>query len=239
MRQNCTCTHDSYHTTFTGHGGMKRYGHCFGCGATWEESDEGLQARISPPPQPLIMPLPTRQLRTSDWLERWPSITPETVAKHDWYVSELHGLEYLIMPVVREGTPVFYSARALDPTASKKYLHASGQKKQYWLSDEGLVRDPIFICEGVADAAALAQHSSSVALMGINYDGSLDRLLKNREVIIALDGDAAGMLASTLLATLVASVTPSLYIFTGEKEDPTHWSRETIEILLHLPWGNA
>jgi len=219
----CQCQHNSYWSELPG--GKATY--CFGCHQTFPSTGQGALESgsmvIDRPEEPFVLPSPSRPLRTTDWLERWPNITPDMAKKYHWYAAEINGFEYLVMPILREGKAVFYSARALDKSAPKKYHYHKGAKREYWLSNDYLGGDPIFICEGVADAVALSPYGSSVGLLGGSYDGSLNALLKGRKVIVAFDGDFSGYCMAVEVAAKIARIC-SVGIRIKAGVDPTIWS---------------
>jgi DNA primase len=183
---------------------------------------------IDRPAEPFVLPSPSRPLQITDWLERWPSVIPDKVKEYQWYVAEINGFEYLVMPILRGGKAIFYSARALDKAAPKKYHYHRGAKREYWLSNDRLERSPIFLCEGVADAVALSPYGSSVGLLGGSYDESLDALLKGRKVIVAFDGDFRGYCMAVEVAAKIAKIC-SVDIRIKAGADPTEWSIDDIE----------
>jgi DNA primase len=148
--------------------------------------------------------------------------------KFGWYIAEINGYEHLVMPITRGGQAVFYSARALDARAPKKYHYPAGVKRDYWLSDDQLARQPVFLCEGVADAVALSPYGSSVGLLGGSYDGRLNDLLKGKRVIVSFDGDFQGYcLAVQVAAKITTAKCAAIWINYGK--DPTDWTREEAE----------
>jgi 5S rRNA maturation endonuclease (ribonuclease M5) len=130
----------------------------------------------------------------------WPLMPYEIAHKFEWYVSLIYGARYLVMPVLIKDKPVFYSARLLEKGRPlPKYTTPEGVGKTYWTHLDK--RDKtIFLAEGIADAAYLSQLGSSVAVLGSYYDGSLDALLKNKRLIIVMDGDARGVEAAFKIA---------------------------------------
>jgi DNA primase len=158
------------------------------------------------------------------WKERapWPLIPYKLVKKYGWYISMLHGREYLIMPIIRKKESVFYSARLLgELEGAKKYDYPKGATKTYWQSKTTL-SNPVFLAEGVADAAYLSQLGSSVGLLGNYYDGSLDEQLKNKHVIIVLDGDAVGFVSAVRILKYLHKVTLHASILRlPDGKDPT------------------
>jgi hypothetical protein len=182
----------------------------------------------SEPKEPFALPFESRPLLTTDWLFRWPSVTPYLADKYGWYIAEIPNKgEALIMPIYRFGKPVFYSGRLLGTNVTKhKYHYPSGVQRQYWLSDHPLFKSTVFFAEGVADAVVLSQYGTSVALLGMNYDGSLDGLLKGCRVILAMDGDVAGVCGAVQIAKKLP-VPSTIYSIPGK--DPSEWTREEAE----------
>src|SRR3990167_8022319 len=121
----CQCQHNSYWSELPG--GKATY--CFGCHQTFPSTGQGALESgsmvIDRPEESFVLPSPSRALRTTDWLERWPSVTVEMTKKYQWYAAEINGYEYLVMPITRGGKAIFYSARALDTRAPKKYHYPS------------------------------------------------------------------------------------------------------------------
>lgn len=224
----CQCNGQSYWSELPG--GTAIY--CFGCQQTFPSTGPGALESgsmvIDRPAEPLAFPSPSRPLRITDWVERWPAVTPELAGKYHWYVAEIHGFEYLVMPITREGKVVCYSARALDKGAPKKYHYQKGAKKEYWLSDDTLERSPIFLCEGAADAVALSTYGSSVGVLGGVYDGRLDDLLKGRRVVVAFDGDFQGYCLGVQVASKIAGICHVSFGMVRGK-DPTELTREEVE----------
>jgi len=127
--------------------------------------------------------------------ERWYKLTPwnisyELAKENYFYFGCIGDGEYIILPVVKEGKMIFYTARTVEGR-KPKYLTAKGCKKQYWVSERE-TKNHVFICEGIADAVFMSQFDSSVALMGINYDGSLDDYLIGKNIVIVFDNDLMG-----------------------------------------------
>jgi DNA primase len=132
------------------------------------------------------------------------------------------------MPITRGGQAIFYSARSLDARAPKKYHYPAGIKRDYWLSDDQLARQPVFLCEGVADAVALSPYGSSIGLLGGFYDGRLNDLLKGRQVVVAFDGDFQGYCLGVQVASKIAGICQAT-LCTYDGKDPTDWTLEEIE----------
>lgn len=152
----------------------------------------------------------------------WPLMPFKIVKRYGWYISMLHGHQYLIMPIVRNKQAVFYSARLLDKVkGAKKYDYPSGATKTCWLSNEKLL-SPVFMAEGVADAAYLSLVGSSVAVLGNYYGGSLDEQLTGKRVIIALDGDAVGFTSAVRIADKIRKIASHVNVLQlPDNADPT------------------
>jgi DNA primase len=184
---------------------------------------------VDRPSEPFVLPESSRELRTTDWLERWPAVTPDLAKQYGWYVAEIGGYEHLVMPITRGGQPIFYSARALDSLAPKKYHYPAGIERKPWLSDDTLARQPVFLCEGVADAVALSPYGSSVGLLGGFYNGGLNDLLKGKEVVVAFDGDFQGYCMAVQVATKISSICNSI-VYTVAGKDPSDWDENTMKM---------
>ena len=127
--------------------------------------------------------------------KRWDEVKPWNIsyklAKENYfYFGNIGCGEYIILPVVRDFKLVFYSARTVEGR-KPKYLTAKGCEKKYWVSKRKIDKY-VFVCEGIADAVFMSQFDSSVALMGINYDGSLDDYLIGKNIVIVFDNDLMG-----------------------------------------------
>lgn len=169
---------------------------CWTCGAIISVNEKKQKKEIVLPPRIYdITPPLWEQIRP------WPLMPFSVVKKYDWYISMLFGADYLVMPVVRDGKPMFYSARRLPSYVygltgnARKYLCPKDVGKVYWQSKRKLT-EPILISEGIADAAYLSQLSSSVALLGPYYDGSLNKQLDGKLCLIVMDGDEPGVEAA-------------------------------------------
>jgi DNA primase len=173
--------------------------------------------------QPLVMPPRIFEITEGLWkiITPWPLISATLAVKYGWYASFLNGRQYLVMPIFRNGVPVYYSARLLgEGQPAYKYLYPTGVKKLYWTSSDAL-EDPIIICEGVADAVYCSSIGSSIAVLGSYYNGSLDDKLAGHHVALVLDGDAPGILAAMTIKQNLKNVkSVKVVILPGEK-DPT------------------
>jgi hypothetical protein len=162
----------------------------------------------------LVMPPKVFLLSDIYWKARnpWPRITGDIARKYGWYGTMIYNREYLVMPVMANGTAIFYSARCLTDCKQTttgmykgfppKYSYPAGRKKVMWKSwefssgdarDIPLSKEHILIGEGVADAVWLSQIAPSAALLGSH--GEIDR-----PFILVLDGDVRGIDAAFQIA---------------------------------------
>jgi DNA primase len=161
----------------------------------------------------------------------WPRIDASLVKKYGWYVAELYGRDVLVMPIYRGGRPVFYSGRVIGEQLTKfKYTYPAGYAKVHWLSSDNLSEsDTVFVAEGAADAAYLSNVGASIGLLGMHYDGSLNHLLEGKKIIVAMDGDYAGVIGGIRVGSQLPG---SPRIFTLPSKDPTDYTPQDIEALL-------
>lgn len=150
---------------------------------------------------PCILPPRVYTISEQRWKEiaPWPLIPYSLVKQYEWYISFLKGSQYLIMPILRDGKQVYFSARKIDDGPGPKYYYQFGAKKEYWLSTD-FPNEIILIGEGVADAVYLSQFGSSVGILGSYYDASLDGAIRGRRVYLVMDSDGAGIAASLCIA---------------------------------------
>src|SRR5574341_670471 len=148
---------------------------------------------------PLIMPPRLYELDKDVWpsWNPWPNILHRIAQKYGWYGSVIGMDDYLIMPIVRNKLIVGYSARRITDNGGKKYLLPSGRAKRPWFSWEfaGTRKDlpepwPIFVAEGVADAAYLSALGPAMATLGTYAE------LPEQAIITVMDGDAKGIEAA-------------------------------------------
>lgn len=175
------------------------------------------------PKQELVMPPVIFEITERLWkkITPWPHIGAQLVQKHQWYISMLNSQDYLIMPILKNGYPVYYSARRLGEGNGLKYQYPKGVKKSLWVSTDALEQDPIIICEGVADAVYCSQISSSVAVLGSYYNGSLDSLFINRDIVLCFDGDTAGIIAAVNIMSQLKNVRSKRMVVLPKDNDPT------------------
>ena len=136
-----------------------------------------------------------------------------------------------VMPALRSGVPVWFTARAMSPDAPRPYVRPPGLPIIYWQSWQSGPFIPrrqngwLAVTEGIADAAFLSTYCDSLALCGLGYDGSLDHEIRGRNVLVALDGDAPGYAASTVVGQqMVAAGARSVRLVAYPGKDPTDWT---------------
>jgi hypothetical protein len=143
---------------------------CSACGAIFSAN-----AKIHPEDEAgLVMPPVIYAMNEQMWkLHRpWPLIPVRMAIKFGWYFTLLHGVLYLVMPIVWKGRkPVSFSARKLEPEKlGLKYIVPKGRIRRAWLSESStallgsygnigmlIERGAKYVAEGVADAAWLSQ----------------------------------------------------------------------------------
>jgi len=102
---------------------------CFGCSmmiSSWFfPRDQREYAKCIAPPL-------WEEFTPQRWVEvsPWKYIPFELAKKHFIYFGRLFDHEYIILPVLRENTLVFYSARTVEKDRKPKYLTAKGCKKE-------------------------------------------------------------------------------------------------------------
>lgn len=173
--------------------------------------------------QELIMPPVIFEITEGLWstISPWPLMPFSLVKSNGWYISMIGTSEYLIMPVQRKGKQIYFSARRLGNGSGMKYLYPAGVKKEYWTSSDELERDPIVFCEGVADAVFCSKISSSIAVLGSYYNGSLDSLISSRDVVICFDADAAGIIAAVNMMAQFKNIKSKRIVILPKGKDPT------------------
>ena len=215
---------------------------CFGCHAVWsKEGGDQPSPRSggtwSGLPHPALLGL-------GDWdtLRPWPGITKQVATQFKWQWSRPSGLDqvypglapflgdcnYLVLPVHSSThEPVWFTARAMGP-APRAYLQPPGVTPVLWCSWHFIPRkkrEILAITEGIADAAFLSTRCDSIALCGMRYDGSLDHEVRGRNVMVALDGDAPGYAASTVVGQqMIAAGARSVRLVAYAGKDPTDWT---------------
>jgi DNA primase len=166
---------------------------------------------------------------------RW-SRADELSQLYPGLTSFLGVCHYLVLPVNDQaGHPVWFTARAMGD-APRAYLQPPGVIPVLWKSWTFIPRKKksiLAITEGIADAAFLSQQCDSIALCGIRYDGSLDYELRGRDIMVALDGDAPGYAASTVLGQqMIAAGARSVRLVAYAGKDPTDWTDADVALAL-------
>ncbi|BAH69851.1 hypothetical protein MBIO_0586 [Mycoplasmopsis fermentans PG18] len=130
-----------------------------------------------------------------------------------------------------QGEIVGFSARALDNDTKPKYINSNETKLfkknsllyNYWQANSKSEDNSIIITEGFFDVIALfkAEIYNAVGLMGTALTNNHFRLLKNKKVVIFLDGDDAGQKASLKSAKFLLDHRIDTYIVRNTtKYDP-------------------
>jgi len=200
----CTCGTDAYWGKWK----------CFKCGAS-----VGVGKMVEKEYKKVTLPTRVRTVAPVD-IAHWKHLSIGVSDVCGFYIGRILGSEFIVMPVYRGTQAVFYSARRITGEG-KKYLTSPGAKKEYWVSNPTLTGRFVLIAEGIADAAHLSELASSVALMGMNYDGSLDTILAGKHIIVVLDGDEAGRFGSFQIAKALKNRQVNIVMLTG---DPTDYS---------------
>ena len=214
-----------------------KIGYCFDCYSilsdslfTKEEQKEYRQ---------VTMPPMFEEFSEKRWkeLSPWPYLTYRLAKANMVYFGRIYNREYIILPVV-EGKykPIFYMARDIRKDCPKKYKYLGPHdgKKIYW--HKGLEKDTntyicdVYVCEGIADAIYMSQFGAAVALMGLSYNHSLDKELEGHRIILCLDNDFAGNIASILLYTELEKTLKDIvgikFLLLDEGKDPVDYPYE-------------
>jgi len=191
------------------------YGFCLNCKKVVEVKEEESTT-------PFIMPHRIYEITEESWKKAspWPLLPYILVTEYSLYISIINGLDYLIMPILKNGVYSYYSARNISGKAGLKYSYPTGVKKLYWKSSDELT-SPIIICEGVADALYCSLISSSVAVLGSYYNGSLDDDFRGKDIILCMDGDSAGVLAAFGIMQQLKGVKSKRIVMLPKNCDPT------------------
>lgn len=250
--RNCLCGSDSYVTYWPDKGLYW----CWRCKAPAGAAPQ----KKTPAKKPMIekMPEAVERLTARKWnkCRPWPKFPFELVEKFGFYLANLKGRVmvkdewqgyegvYLVMPVTRlidspvkgkkaSEVAVSFSARLIAGSDdAPKYVIPSDVTKHYWISSPTLGKkgSVVFMCEGIADAAYLTPLGESMGLLGLNYDGILNNLLKDKTVVIALDGDFMGAATSTRLASYCSLVAQKAVILPlGAGKDPTDFTHDQLK----------
>lgn len=245
--KNCLCGSDSYVTYWPDKGLYW----CWKCKAPAGAAPQ----KKAPTKKPMIdkMPDEAEKLTARKWnkCRPWPKFPFELAERFGFYLANLKGRVlfkdnwesyegvYLVMPVTRlidhpakrkkaYEVAVSFSARLIDgPEHAPKYVIPSDVQKHYWISSPTLGKkgSVVFMCEGIADAAYLTPLGEAMGLLGLNYDGILNKLLEGKTVVIAMDGDFMGAATSTRLASYCSLVADKALILPlGAGKDPTDFT---------------
>lgn len=188
---------------------------------------------------PIEMPPKCRDVRQEDIiLVGWKYLKVEDLAWANCYIGIIFGREALVMPVYEgsNSNPVYYSARWLQPSSPKKKYHYQVDTKKYywnWICQSSVVSladKPIFICEGAADSIRMAEFGCSVGLLGMDYNGSLDELLKDRRLVVCFDADLMGKHGAINLAWNLSrkGFLDTVILELPEGKDPTDLTTEEL-----------
>jgi hypothetical protein len=207
-----------------------KFGWCLGCKTVVEVKEEKTTNE-------LVMPPRIFEITEALWkiISPWPLLPFPLVECNGWYISMINGLQYLIMPIRKangDDTCIFFSARKLSKEDGQKYLYPTGVAKSYFVSMQKPEKDVIVICEGVADAVYCSPIGTSVALLGVYYNGSLGYLFDNRDVAFCLDGDSAGLLAAMRIMGEIKNAKSKKLVLLPEGADPTDIPIEELKKLI-------
>ena len=202
---------------------------CVQCGSTFNTEKEEKQCTT------LVMPPEIFGLSEKLWtkVSPWPLLPYEIAKRYGWYITIIGLDEYLVMPIIRNGQPVFYSARRLTNNGGLKYYYQTGCKRHYWISRDKM-ESPIVICEGVADSVYTSLVADSVALLSNYYNGSLDSDLAGKRVIVALDGDSIGFTSAVRIAKQLQGICNVTVASLPEGKDPTDLPIAELKELLRV-----
>jgi len=168
-------------------------------------------------------------------LSPWSHISYQLAKNNMFYFGCLYDKEYIILPVLRSGNPVFYQARSIDKNINKKYKYMGpkGVAKQAWFSQKQNINGPIFICEGIADAVYMSQFGNSMAIMGLNINSETELLIKEYDTaVLCLDNDFPGDIAALSIALQLRKYMRIYYLSLEKGKDPTEYSFTDMEKLI-------
>lgn len=182
-----------------------------------------------------IMPPRIYDITEELWtrIRPWSKLPYQLVTKYAWYISLINSLEYLVMPIFRMGNATFFSARKISETEGLKYTYPLGAKKLPWISSD-VFGGTVVITEGVADAAYCSLVSSSVALLGNHYDGSLDNNLRAKRVVVALDGDVVGISSAVGIYNYLAPMCDVEVVTFPDGKEPVDFELPELKEILHV-----
>jgi DNA primase len=134
----------------------------------------------------------------------------------------------LIFPYLNhEGLPVYFQARAVEQGVTPKELNIKGVIPLPYNAPL-LDKKPgiVFLCEGVIDTLTMiTKNFPTVGVPGVNsFKSEWFELFKNKNVIIAFDGDEAGKKASDKLhSSFIERGIASSIITLPDGEDVNEW----------------
>jgi DNA primase catalytic core len=156
-------------------------------------------------PQYILKPDNTVQNFRSHLLETFPAIPAETMDTYGLYNSLgdcVFAGRYIFTIYNSKGDPVAFSGRSLSPNTCKYYNTSETAyfKKSKILYNWNVAKKKggtVILTEGFADALTLvsAGYTNAIACMGTSFTQEHLDMLKNKQIILALDNDSAGMKA--------------------------------------------
>lgn len=134
----------------------------------------------------------------------------------------------MVVPIRLDGEVVSFIARDMTGTADKKVLYPKGCKTSRMLFNYDRARrfDRVILVEGVLDA--LRTGPRCMAILGTNLSDSQVTLLANseaREVVVMLDGDAAGEAGALKVVERLRSMFKLRVVRLPRGLDPDDFSR--------------
>lgn len=156
-------------------------------------------------PQYTLKPDNTVQNFRAHLLETFPAIPAETMDTYGLYNSLgdcVFAGRYIFTIYNSKGDPVAFSGRSLSPNTCKYYNTSETAyfKKSKILYNWHVAKKKggtVILTEGFADALTLvsAGYTNAIACMGTSFTQEHLEMLKNKQIILALDNDSAGMKA--------------------------------------------
>lgn len=138
-------------------------------------------------------------------IEVFPNIPPETLDTYGLYNvlgDCLFSGRQIFTIYNSKGDPIAFSGRSLSPNACKYYNtpETAYFKKSKVLYNWNVAKKKggtVILTEGFADALTLvsAGYTNAIACMGTSFTQEHLEMLKNKQIILALDNDSAGMRA--------------------------------------------
>lgn len=150
----------------------------------------------------------------------------------------------LIIPIIENGMPVCFIARAIDKSQPKEL---SGPNRSWFLYGIDTVKkdEPVVLVEGIFDAEAVSRAGfNAVAIMGSNIsDTQIGKLLAKNPypILLMFDGDRAGA-EGTVKAyrkLLKRTHTPIKDVSLTDDIDPDEIPTEQLGELLRGAWRSA